>query len=58
MSDLSGVAAMLAHTPYLSAALLSTFVLLGLEAWWVRSLYRERGDSNVPGADPGPPDET
>ena len=43
MSGLSNVAAMLAHSPYLSAALASTFMLLALEARWVRSLRREQG---------------
>jgi hypothetical protein len=47
MSGLSNVAALLAHSLYLSVALASTFVLLGLEAWWVRSLRREQGELNA-----------
>lgn len=34
------VMAMLGHSAYLSAALLSSFGLLALEAWWVRASHR------------------
>jgi hypothetical protein len=47
MSGLSNVASMLAHSPYLSAALASAFMLLGLEAWSVRLLCREQGELSV-----------
>ncbi|EDZ98780.1 hypothetical protein BH160DRAFT_5917 [Burkholderia sp. H160] len=42
MNTLTGVLTMLAHTPYLAAALVVTFGLLGLEAWIVRGQSRSR----------------
>ena len=44
MSTLTSVMTMLAHTPYLAAALVVTFGLLGVEAWLVRGQARTRGD--------------
>jgi hypothetical protein len=44
MSTLASVMMMLAHTPYLAAALVVTFGLLAAEAWLVRSQSRTRGN--------------
>ncbi|WP_233802219.1 hypothetical protein [Paraburkholderia sp. HP33-1] len=42
MNTLTGVMTMLGATPYLTAALVVTFGLLGLEAWIVRGQSRSR----------------
>ncbi len=35
MNDLTDMMTMLVRTPYLSAALITTFMLLGLEVWLI-----------------------
>lgn len=40
MNSLMAVSAMLGHSPYLTAALASTFALLAVEAWRVRGRSR------------------
>jgi hypothetical protein len=47
MSTMTSVMTMLAHTPYLAAALVVTFGLLAVEAWVVRSQSRTRGNRSA-----------
>jgi hypothetical protein len=52
MNSVASVAAMLGQTPYLTAALATTFGLLIVEAWRVRGQLREAarrsGDTGAP----------
>ncbi|MEZ0603536.1 hypothetical protein ACAX43_15475 [Paraburkholderia sp. IW21] len=57
MNSVASVVAMLGQSPYLAAALATTFALLAVEAWRVRGQVREVARAAPAAGAPGRVDE-